>query len=73
MSKFETQNSNYKQDTEFIILCFVNKAQILSFFFTYSLYWCKFHSNVTFFLLAPVALMASRADLPIKSSFFHPM
>ena len=31
MSKFESQISSYKQDTEFIILCFVNKARILSF------------------------------------------
>ena len=31
ISKFESQISSYRQDTEFIILCFVNKARILSF------------------------------------------
>ena len=48
MSKFETRISSYKQDTEFIILCFVNKARMLSFFI-FVLYWGKFQSNVTFF------------------------
>ena len=27
MAKFESQIASYKQDTEFIILCFVNKAR----------------------------------------------
>lgn len=31
MSTFESQISSYKRDTEFIILCFVNKVRILSF------------------------------------------
>ena len=31
MSKFESQISSYKQDTEFIILCFVKKARKCQF------------------------------------------
>lgn len=31
-SKFESQKLSYKQDTEFDILCFVNKAKVLLLF-----------------------------------------
>lgn len=46
-SKFESQILNYKQDTEFEIICFGNKAQ-LSLVIVYiqcMFYWYKFPSN----------------------------
>lgn len=49
-SKFENQILSYKQDIEFDIHYFVNKAQVL-LFFTYMLYWCKFQFNWCFLLL----------------------
>ena len=45
LSKFESQILSYKQDTEFGILCFVNKAWAL-LLFKYVFYWYKFQSNV---------------------------
>lgn len=36
---------NYKQHTEFQILCFVNKTRVL-LLFTFVLYWYKFKSDV---------------------------
>lgn len=45
LSKFENQILNYKQHTEFQILCFVNKTRVL-LLFTFVLYWYKFKSDV---------------------------
>lgn len=42
------QISSYKQDTDFGILCFVNKAQDL-LLFTHVLYWYEFQLNGAFF------------------------
>lgn len=44
-SSFESQMLNYKLDTKFEILCFVNTAQV-SLLFTNVFYGCKFHDQM---------------------------
>lgn len=47
-SKFESQILNYKQDTEFEIICFGNKAQLsLVIVYIQCMYWIGISFNQT--------------------------
>lgn len=45
-SSFESQILNYKLDTKFEILCFINKAQVSLLFTNVRVYGCKFHDQM---------------------------
>ena len=47
LTKFESQILSYKQDTEFKILCFVNKARV-QLLYTNVLCWYMFQYNAAF-------------------------
>lgn len=49
-SKFESQTSRYRQDTEFEIFGLVNKDLVL-LVFTHVLYWYTFQRNVLLLLI----------------------